>query len=298
MPYRTGILEACQDYGLVLGKSLLPYTGWTTRGKSVFDPQASVNHHTAGSANGILPSLNVLLFGRPDVPGPLCNAALDRLSRIHLIAAGKANHAGLGGWQGISGNSHCWGLEVEHTGSPSEAVTDEQWDAMYAWHAACCDYSGYSVNRVCQHFEWAPTRKVDFVKQITNPSAFRVNVARALTNKGDDSLSAEDVVALKQYMDNKFIELKTHVSTEAESHDDSGFFRVVDEGFQTGWPVYHTDFLSSIHIVEQNGPLDKFIIDTKKLGGEQSNALRVKPQVLNELWRVANNSERDTTHLP
>src|SRR5687767_85957 len=145
MPYRTGILEACQDYGFVLGKDLLPYTGWTTRGSSTFNPQASVNHHTAGPATGVLPSLNVLLFGRPDVPGPLCNAALDRLSRIHLIAAGKANHAGLGSWQGISGNSNCWGLEVEHIGYPSELVTDEQWDAMHRWHAACCDYSNFPV---------------------------------------------------------------------------------------------------------------------------------------------------------
>lgn len=185
MAYRTGILEACQDYGLVLGQNLLPYTGWTTRGREVFDPQATVNHHTAGSAKGILPSLNVLLFGRPDVPGPLCNAALDRLSRIHLIAAGKANHAGLGGWRGVSGNSHAWGLEVEHVGTPAEAITDEQWDTMHRWHAACCDFSNFPSIMVCQHFEWAPTRKVDFVKPMTDPVRFRVNVQSKLANPGE-----------------------------------------------------------------------------------------------------------------
>lgn len=182
MPYRTGILEACQDYGLVLGRNLLPYAGWTIRGVSTFDPKASVNHHTAGAAKGILPSLNVLLYGRPGIPGPLCNAALDRLARVHLIAAGKANHAGKGGWRGVSGNSNCWGLEVEHIGLPSEMVTDEQWAAMHKWHAACCDYSNFPSSMVCQHFEWAPARKIDFVKPITDPHLFRRRVQDALSN--------------------------------------------------------------------------------------------------------------------
>lgn len=178
MSYQTDILEACQDYGLVLGKTLKEYAGWRTRGSSIFSPKGSVNHHTAGPRTGDLPTLNTLIFGRSDLPGPLCNAALSRSGVIHLIAAGRANHAGLGGWAGLSGNSSVWGLEVEHCGYPDEAVSAARWDAMYRWHRACMDVSGFSSRFVCQHFEWAPTRKIDFCKPlIPNPSLFRDKVA-------------------------------------------------------------------------------------------------------------------------
>lgn len=170
---------------MVLGRNLIEYTGWRTRGSEIFSPKGSVNHHTAGPRLGVLPSLNTLVYGRSDLPGPLCNAALDRNNnsrspRIHLIAAGKANHAGLGGWKGLSGNSSVWGLEVEHSGTSAEPVTQEQWDMMYRWHAACCDVSGVKADFVCQHFEWAPTRKIDFVKTITNVTTFRGKVATLL----------------------------------------------------------------------------------------------------------------------
>lgn len=179
--YQTGILEALQDWGFKLGydgpMGLLPYAGWQTRGNSDFDPLGSVNHHTAGAATGNLPSLNVLLFGRSDVPGPLCNAALARNAAIHLIAAGKSNNAGLGSWLGVSGNKHVWGLEVEHTGKVTEPVSVQRWNAMFAFHKACADFSGYSVAHVCQHFEWAPDRKIDFVEPITDPDVFRRKTA-------------------------------------------------------------------------------------------------------------------------
>jgi hypothetical protein len=192
MAYQTEILEACQDWGFVLGRDdamgILPYSGWTTRGGSTFNPHGSVNHHTAGPLRGNLPSLATLLFGRPDVSGPLCNGALARNACIHLLAAGKANHAGLGGWNGLSGNSTVWGLEVEHTGTSAEPVTDAQWEAMHRWHRVCADVSGFPIGNICQHFEWAPTRKVDFVKSITNPDTFRLMVARI--DRGDDWMSA------------------------------------------------------------------------------------------------------------
>ena len=39
-------------------------------------------------------TLQTVINGRADVPGPLCNIYIDRAGGIHLIAAGKANHAG------------------------------------------------------------------------------------------------------------------------------------------------------------------------------------------------------------
>jgi len=183
--YHVGVLAALQDYGFKVGSTLILLDGWETRGKSIFNPRGSVNHHTAGAASGVLPSLGVLVNGRTGLPGPLCNCALDRLNRLWLIAAGGANHAGLGGWSGLSGNASVWGLEVEHVGTTAEAVTAEKWDAMHRFHAAVADYSGFSPAQVCQHFEWAPTRKIDFVKSITDPAAFRVSVGRLTPSTGD-----------------------------------------------------------------------------------------------------------------
>lgn len=180
MTYQTGILEAVQDWGFRLGYNgpmgVLPYAGWQTRGSSIFDPQGSVNHHTAGSPYGLLPSLNTLLYGRPDVAGPLCNAALARNACLHLLAAGRSNNAGKGSWKGVTGNSRVWGLEVEHIGFSSEVVGVARWEAMWRWHRACADFSGFGIDMICQHFEWAPTRKIDFVKTITDPNVFRRRV--------------------------------------------------------------------------------------------------------------------------
>lgn len=197
MPRQTAILEALQDHGAVLGRNLLEYSGWRTRGSETFAPKVSVNHHTAGPRTGVFPSLPILVNGRgqpgdPDyLPPPLANAGLDRYNgghspRLHLLAAGRANHAGAGGWKGYSGNSTAWGLEVEHSGTSAEPVTDEQWEMMYLWHAAAIDVSGTDASHVCQHFEWAPTRKIDFVKTITDPAAFRQHVA----DQGDDMATA------------------------------------------------------------------------------------------------------------
>ena len=180
MPHLPGVAEALADYGFEPNVDLIFNDGWVTHGSSSFNPRGSVNHHTAGARLGVLPSLEILVNGREGLPGPLCNHALDRLNRVWCIAAGRANHAGSGGWDGLSGNSSVWGLEVEHVGTTAEPVTDEKWDAMYRYHAAVGDFSGFSSGLTCQHFEWAPTRKIDFVKTYTNPVAFRNEVASRL----------------------------------------------------------------------------------------------------------------------
>jgi hypothetical protein len=197
--YHVGVLGALQDYGFHVGSTLILLDGWETRGKAVFNPRGSVNHHTAGAPTGVLPSLGVLVNGRSDVPGPLCNCALDRLDRLWLIAAGGANHAGLGGWSGLSGNASVWGLEVEHVGTTAEPVGPAKWDAMHRFHAAVADYSGFSPVYVCQHFEWAPTRKIDFVKPITNGNDFRRAVGDARPSTPIPPVQEDDDMPIPVY---------------------------------------------------------------------------------------------------
>src|SRR5215471_20712064 len=117
MPYDTGIANRLRNAGL----TVVECSGWQSRGSSSFTPQGSVNHHTAGSANGATPSLNTCINGRPDLSGPLCNVMQSREPDgndiAYVVAAGRANHAGSGGWRGLTGNSSVYGLEIEHNGT-------------------------------------------------------------------------------------------------------------------------------------------------------------------------------------
>ncbi len=153
MPYHRGVVEALRDHGLTVG--FCP--GWETRGSSSFDPKGHVVHHDAGN-NWTTPP-GILIAGRSDLPGPLCNFALGRDGTVWMVAAGRANHAGTGGWRGLVGNSSVWGTEANNRGT-GEMWPDVQIDAYARLCAATCDYSGFSAEMVCRHAEWT-SRKID-----------------------------------------------------------------------------------------------------------------------------------------
>jgi hypothetical protein len=167
--YDTSIATRLRNAGL----RVIETDGWQTRGSSSFTPHGSVNHHTAGPASGNIPSLDTLINGRPDLSGPLCNVAQARNNDIYVIAAGRANHAGEGGWHGLSGNSSVWGLEVENVGTNAEPWRPDQIDTMARVHAALVR-GVTDANSVCQHFEWT-SRKVD--AHDLNGNDFRQKVA-------------------------------------------------------------------------------------------------------------------------
>lgn len=181
MPYQPQI----KRYLLEQGLDLIEVAGWETRGSENFDPRGSVNHHTAGPGPryGNHPTLNVLINGRSDLPGPISNASLSRDDKVYLIAAGRANHAGAGGWRGLSGNSSVWGLEVEHTGvlATEPPPNQSKWDLMAKVHAAFALCSGFSKYDVCQHFQWT-TRKIDFIN--AEPNVFETRVGYFMKNPG------------------------------------------------------------------------------------------------------------------
>ena len=56
-------------------------------------------HHTAGAKTLNMPSLNTILQGRPDLPGPLAHLGLGRDGTYYVIAAGRCNHVGAGTWK-------------------------------------------------------------------------------------------------------------------------------------------------------------------------------------------------------
>jgi hypothetical protein len=145
----TGIAQRLREAGL----SVIECDGWQSRGSSDFSPRGSVDHHTAGPATGNAPSLDVCINGRPDLSGPLCNVLQARDNTMYVVAAGRANHAGSGGWRGLSGNSSVFGIERENVGTSAEPWRPDQFEAACQAHAALLRGKA-SADMLCRHHEW------------------------------------------------------------------------------------------------------------------------------------------------
>lgn len=174
------IVSHLREWGL----KVVTKDGYKERGRPyTFTPKGVICHHTAsGSSSGNFGSETVVTYGRPDLPGPLCQFLLGRDGTVMVIANGYANHAGYGGPRaGIpenSGNTYTYGIEAENNGL-GEKWSKEQLNAYYRLCAALLDYMDIDdVSVVFGHKEWAPGRKIDPAGIDMN--AFRGEVKRAL----------------------------------------------------------------------------------------------------------------------
>jgi hypothetical protein len=174
----TWLAEVLEDAGLMVAEQ----PGWRTRGRGdVGTIKGVMCHHTAGALTGIMPSLGIVTNGRPDLPGPLAQLCLGRDGTFFVVAAGRANHAGVGSWQGITpGNSSFIGIEAENTGETSGPTADPwpavQIDAYHRGVAAILNKIGADVIMCCGHKEYAlpAGRKVDPTFDMND---FRLRVA-------------------------------------------------------------------------------------------------------------------------
>lgn len=156
---------------------------WLNRGHGDFGtPKGILLHHTAcspGTADD--PSLSVVINGRPDLAGPLCNLLLARSGTWHLIAAGRAYHAGAGVWQGVTmGNSELIGLEIENSGMPDDPYPKVQMDAAIRGCSGFLKHIGAPVIMIAGHREYCRPvgRKID---PSFSCDDFRANVAQFMT---------------------------------------------------------------------------------------------------------------------
>jgi peptidoglycan hydrolase-like protein with peptidoglycan-binding domain len=173
--------------------------GWQTRGRGdVGTIMGVMCHHTVGSLTRNMPSLGVLTNGRSDLPGPLSQLGLGRDGTFFVIAAGRANHAGAGNWQGVtSGNSSFIGIEAENTGHTSGPLADVwpaiQLDAYRRGCAAVLKKIGANAIMCCGHKEYAlpQGRKPD---PTFDMSEFRFQVAAIMagTAPGPSVIPAVD----------------------------------------------------------------------------------------------------------
>ncbi len=184
MPFMTNLKPALIRFGL--GPYLEEVPGWETRGSSAFAPACSIGHHTAGPLSGDRPSLNICVNGRTDLPGPLCNDFLSR-TKVVLVAAGRANHAGTGGYRGLAGNSAAFGNEAESTGVLRRDGSPD-WSEFQRWafprvHAAHLWLLGRGPEWYIGHRDWT-SRKID--PTAIDTLDMRAQIADVMNNPEDD----------------------------------------------------------------------------------------------------------------
>lgn len=190
MPRALWLPDLLVDFGV----TVVTHDGWEGRGSADFDPRVVIAHHTAVRGSGV----KVCIGGRPDLPGPLCQVVLARDGVAHVIAAGRANHAGAGGWAGYSGNRRALGIEADNDGR--EPWPARQIDAFHLTAAALLAGINADPSHLCFHREWAPGRKVD--PHTLDPTEFRAATGLDLqwwrTKQEDDMFTPEDRERLKR----------------------------------------------------------------------------------------------------
>ncbi|MGB3443902.1 MAG: N-acetylmuramoyl-L-alanine amidase [Actinophytocola sp.] len=145
--------------------------GWQTRGNGqVSAYEGGLIHHTATGYGVALPGTgvgNLLINGRPDLDGPLCNYAGNDDGSITVIAAHPANHAGASGGRSMGPlpvtklfNRRVMGLEIVYPGTVP--MRDAQYRSALVWAKAVADVVGRGdLERVRGHAETSITGKWD-----------------------------------------------------------------------------------------------------------------------------------------
>lgn len=130
------------------------------------EPVGVLEHHTAAVASyeNPAPSLQLTIDGRTDLAGPLCHGLIGFDGVIHLIAAGRANHAGKakesGPNPGGDGNVIYVGFEWDYQGV-DQGPSPEQYAAASRATRAVLDHLERPYDAARGHKETSVTDKVD-----------------------------------------------------------------------------------------------------------------------------------------
>lgn len=177
------LADVLSDAGLTVVRN----PGWETRGPSGLSPLYQLFHHTASSPRGGLhPSRRVVVEGRRDLAGPLCNVLVWRDGTCEVIASGIANHAGNGT---PLANRTSIGWECENDGV-GERWPERQLDAIARGMAAVCRHTSRPASSVYGHKETAlpKGRKIDPTGVDMDAWRLRVGV---LLSKEDEMTPAQ-----------------------------------------------------------------------------------------------------------
>jgi hypothetical protein len=166
--------------------------------------EGGLPHHTASGFAIAKPGAgiyDILVHGRPDLPGPLCNWAGNMDGSLTYIAAHPANHAGASGGRSMGPlpvtslfNKRVLGLEVVYPGDVP--MRDAQYRTALLWSRIVADVVGSgNIERIRAHAETSITGKWDpgFAPGKTiNMTAFRRAADIVGTNPVEDDLLYTD----------------------------------------------------------------------------------------------------------
>jgi hypothetical protein len=185
----------CQEINRRLraaGVTLHEAPGWQSRGNGQSSAyEGGLIHHTATAFSTALPGSgvgNLLINGRPDLRGPLCNYAGNADGSITVIAAHPANHAGASGGRSMGPlpvtslfNRRVLGLEIVYPGT--SPMRGAQYHSALIWARAVAQVCGHGdMQRVRAHAETSITGKWDPGEspgRTINMTAFRADGLRA-----------------------------------------------------------------------------------------------------------------------
>lgn len=184
----TWLPERLREAGLVVREE----DGWRDRGRPFggFRPTGVLMHHTGFRATGAdpRPARATVLEGREGLAGPLCHVLVDREGVCHVIAAGRANHAGEvvedGPMPGGDGNVHYVGIEIDYAPQDpyGQSPTAEQRATSVAAAAAIVTGLGTDADHVRYHKDVSTSGKWD-PGNFLGADAFRAEVAAAISTR-------------------------------------------------------------------------------------------------------------------
>ncbi|MFI9012571.1 N-acetylmuramoyl-L-alanine amidase [Streptomyces griseus] len=162
------------------GVKVVEYKSWRVHRRpastGAFGPVNGVMiHHTVTS--GTASSVELCYNGHSALPGPLCHGVIDKAGTVHLVSAGRANHAGRGdddvlrqvqaesydrgktitpNEANTDGNARFYGFECVNLGDGRDPWPAAQREAIVRASAAICRAYGWSARSVIGHREWQP----------------------------------------------------------------------------------------------------------------------------------------------
>jgi hypothetical protein len=165
------LLKALRDEDL----TVIEHRNWRTHNRNHKGPWGPVYgvmiHHTVTA--GTSSSVELCYNGHSTLPGPLCHGVIAKDGSVHLISAGRANHAGLGDGDVLravmneqplpadnqadtDGNRAFYGFEAINLGDGKDPWPAAQLEAIEKASAAICRAHGWSERAVIGHLEWQP----------------------------------------------------------------------------------------------------------------------------------------------
>jgi hypothetical protein len=153
------------------GLRVVEVDGWRNRGRPAttggYNPTAGLlDHHTGTTTSDARPhpTLQTLIVGRSDLPGPLAPWSVDYDGVVWVIAAGRCNHAGrtnkpfAGVAAGADGNYHFMGDEVDTNGT--QRMPPAQRRSLAITNAVYLDHFHRPLTALGRHAD-VTTRKWD-----------------------------------------------------------------------------------------------------------------------------------------